>query len=79
VKRIMERLKPCPFCGSKPKIIKNTKLITIGNCNPKDKYITFSVACRVKKCFINPEPGYFDFKDEAIMHWNNRSHYTEDN
>lgn len=53
----MERLKSCPFCGSKPDICK------IGR--------QWMAACSVRECIVHVR--WFDTKKQAVEYWNRRS------
>ena len=53
-------LKPCPFCGKKPKIMDWTLV---------DEW---QIACRYKHCPASPVTMFYADKDKAIAKWNKR-------
>lgn len=58
-------LKPCPFCGKKPKTerIEDTDL--------KDMWIIY---CDSKRCVVKPFLGYtYTTLDRALKAWNKRA------
>lgn len=57
----MEELKPCPFCGKKPKLY---------NFQLSKAYI---VSCVNDNCKIRPETVVYQRKPYAIKAWNKRS------
>ena len=54
-------LKPCPFCGSTPRIIENKLNL---------KHIIYAVECDLDNHTVMF--GWFDSEDEAIEAWNRR-------
>ena len=60
-------LKPCPWCGETPKVLR---------LNFTDS-IEYGVACLNMSCSIKPCSGCFDTtEEEAIEHWNTRYERT---
>lgn len=58
--KLIEKIKPCPFCGSKAETF-------IFN----HEFETISVGCTNEKCDITMGKAFFTEK-EAIKHWNRR-------
>lgn len=54
----MEKLKPCPFCGS----IKGLEITHVA-------HETFEIECQNIHCMFQPN-GVFETKEEAIELWN---------
>ena len=52
-------LKPCPFCGEKPKVCKYG--------------IEWCIECHSDTCWIVPETGLCESLEEAIQKWNRRA------
>jgi hypothetical protein len=52
-------LKPCPFCGTVPKL---TAIVAS----------RFWVSCKNRRCGINPETRLCETQDEAVSTWNER-------
>lgn len=61
------KLKPCPFCGSKPEI--KTKLIRI---TPEKEY-AYKVVCDNIQCRMLSETELCLIKEDAINIWNRRA------
>ena len=61
LERLDEELKPCPFCGEIPEILKN--------------YATYAVSCNAKipNCTTYPSTTYYYTSKEAIAAWNKRA------
>lgn len=55
-----EKIKPCPFCGSKAEIISFNY-----------EYGTVTIGCTNEDCDITMGKGFFT-DEEAIEHWNRR-------
>jgi len=55
----MAELKPCPFCGETPVWVK------YGN--------KWCLECHSPDCYIVPETGLYQTKEEAIEAWKRRS------
>lgn len=64
----MERLKPCPFCGSEAHIATH---IFHGLSN------TYGVICGNGKCYKSGWQ-FYDSGEEAIAAWNRRAERSED-
>lgn len=64
---IFDRLKPCPFCGSKPEI---TKIII--RFTPEKEY-GYKVVCGNIQCHILSETELCLSEEEAINLWNRRA------
>lgn len=56
----MEKLKPCPWCGCKPKI------------GIEPMYDEYWVSCRAIKCDVNAQTSIHRTKEAAIKAWNTR-------
>jgi len=54
-------LKPCPFCGRKPRVFK-------GFSNH-----SYQVACPYKTCSVEPMTSWREKKENAISDWNRRA------
>lgn len=62
-----DTLLPCPFCGSKPKIVKGS------NYTGDIKKPIFTVVCKNPNCQIYDGYCRFQFNEgEAIRNWNKR-------
>lgn len=60
-----KKLKPCPFCGSKPKWVKAQD--TFGD------YLIEGWKLECSSCWCSPLPNnYYGDKNKAIEKWNNR-------
>ena len=55
----MSKLKPCPFCGGEAEMSK-------WKCG-------YYVSCIESDCFVCPETGDFESREEAIEAWNKRA------
>lgn len=55
----MAELKPCPFCGGKPQLVK------WGN--------EWSVECCNNGCGVMPETPLYVMQTEAVITWNRRA------
>lgn len=53
------KLKPCPFCGCRPRIIRTEKV--------------WRVTCRAIKCVVGAGLHWFGSLDEARAAWNRRA------
>lgn len=62
-----QELKPCPFCGKKPKIVKNKAFTEINNSN------FYKIGCISNSCLINPISGWSTDKSKLIKSWNKRA------
>ena len=61
----MEKLKSCPFCGSKP---------TIRIFKGKDGWRnSYAVICRYDEGGCGAESGLYHYESEAIEAWNRRA------
>ncbi len=61
-------IKPCPFCGGKPRT-KGAKYNELGNAGGEEKH-WYGVYCT--KCHIGqPKRTYFS-QEEAVKKWNKR-------
>ena len=54
------KLKPCPFCGSKPEML----------AIKRDEWV---VTCTCDTCAVNPETDSFRSEEEAVSAWNHRA------
>lgn len=63
-------LKPCPFCGRMPKLIKTEYTYLIGE--PEDKHDGYSVECEEYDCWFNPSTPHYDIPKLAVICWNLR-------
>ena len=64
----MSNLKPCPFCGKKPKV-----KIDYGESKSGERTNVYSVTCVNPSCIIyNAECLYFPRNASAIKAWNTR-------
>lgn len=61
-------LKPCPFCGNKPRILFFNNDVTIRKYN---------VGCNATLCPVKPTTRLFATVDEAVDAWNIRAGDTE--
>lgn len=59
------KLKPCPFCGGKPRVLKG-----IGGKPIKKAY---TVACETERCFLEGGGNLYTSEFSAIMAWNRRA------
>jgi Lar family restriction alleviation protein len=59
-----EQLKPCPFCGEKPKI---------QSYSPLNGYYLYSIECINSNCPTNPGTVDFSKRKNAIKRWNERA------
>jgi hypothetical protein len=59
----MAELKPCPFCGGKPKLVHTKATID-----------TYQVGCfnDLRKCKVRPETIWYRRERYAITAWNRR-------
>jgi hypothetical protein len=64
----MDKLKECPFCGSKVSIL-DYRNITIPQQGDR-KY--WYIECSYKKCTASPSTAYYYRKSDAIKAWNTR-------
>ena len=64
---MMERLKPCPFCGGEASIDWSYHLCAAP--------VTYNVECR--RCTAKIEYPY-DSEEEAVMAWNRRAERSEE-
>ena len=62
----MTKLKPCPFCGSKP----------ISGNYYYGRHIRYIIGCSNTRCKVFPNTRYHDTPEEAIEAWNRR--YTDE-
>lgn len=62
----MKLIKPCPFCGEKPKELYDTS-----EWWPKDKK-EYTVKCANKNCLIFPSTMGYEDRKQAIRAWNRR-------
>ena len=53
-----EKLKPCPFCGEIPEVLKY-----------EEKYY---ISCRDYNCKVNPITNFRKTKKTVIKYWNKR-------
>lgn len=61
----MDKLKPCPFCGSEPNVQK---------AEYNAPYVEYFVRCsNMKKCSVLPFTYSFDNIEDAIDAWNRRA------
>lgn len=60
-KRKEPKLKPCPFCGSQPKIIGNKTLVNN------------RIVCNSPDCDMSVETVFYTTREEAIDTWNTRN------
>jgi hypothetical protein len=56
---VSEELKPCPFCGAKPHVRRNSGL--------------FSVICNDFLCPVRPNMRWLNTLKDAIAAWNTRT------
>ena len=62
-------LKPCPFCGEIPIVVKDKRYP--GNSNGIDAW---HIECRNYECVIYGADGvYFRTRKAALIHWNRRT------
>ena len=59
-------LKPCPWCGGTPKVLR------VDFTDP----IEYGVACLNMSCPIRPSAGCFDTEEEAAEAWNSMQEKT---
>ena len=59
----MEKLKPCPFCGAKPRAW-GAQVMIDGDC-PE------SIGCANDECFVQPATDYLPW-GKAVAYWNQR-------
>lgn len=59
------KLKPCPFCGKKPRVLKG------GGRKPTEK--AFTVACETERCFMESGGNLYTSEYSAIKVWNRRA------
>lgn len=62
----MEKLKPCPFCGSEAHI-----------CKIRGEKIYLVKCWNYRECSILPRTKEYENKEEAIREWNRRSKENE--
>ena len=67
----MEKLKPCPFCGGEPQIIKPEPRLYRPVCN--HLYCVVCWSCDLWFGYDNDYGGEFDTKKEATVEWNKRN------
>ena len=65
--KLTEELKPCPFCGRKPKVCK--RLISWSSQVLK----MYQVACPFKTCRVKPMTEWREKKQDCIADWNTRN------
>lgn len=58
-------LKPCPFCGKNPSIVKHK---TDFEKHP----IVYSIECHNLRCFINPKTPTSHIIEQNVEIWNRR-------
>ena len=66
-------LKPCPFCGRNPVVIKRTDTYLSGTSERErtaEEY--FVIECEEYDCLFNPGTGTYETLDEALEEWNRR-------
>ena len=63
----MENLKPCPFCGRKPRLIK-AKVADV--FNPEFRYM---VKCENGFCRVRPQTDLAEFREFVVKVWNRRA------
>lgn len=65
-----DKLKPCPFCGSKAKLETGEESNGLGLSWHK----TYDVICSKRSCICHPDcPKIFTDKNKAIEAWNRRA------
>lgn len=60
------KLKPCPFCGGKAKIVEDEWYGSNG------RSISYTVRCDNISCDMESSTGYVDDEERAIKKWNTR-------
>lgn len=71
---MIDKLKPCPFCGSEKLIITNRK--ELEECNNFERYECipcYTVCCDFNQGGCGAASGYRLIKEEAIEAWNRRA------
>ena len=63
----MTKLKPCPFCGEKARLRKDSK-----------GYKEFQLGCFNDYCSIQPQTEWRTFKEDDIFGWNKRDEVSND-
>lgn len=63
-----KELKPCPFCGGKPKYLSTVR---------KSGRIIYEIWCGNNDCDIGPEVTVWDDKEKIITAWNRRKGENE--
>lgn len=63
---MMDKLKPCPFCGGEAILIKASEQ------DSRLPLIMYDVACNNSDCLVNPNTENRELKEEAIKAWNTR-------
>ncbi len=58
----MAELLPCPFCGEKPLVIKNTLTATY-----------YQIRCGNDECWVYSKTALHSKKEDAIEAWNTRT------
>ena len=61
--KLTEKLKPCPFCGRKPRVFRAAM----------PRHIEYQVACPFKTCLVQPMTGWREEKKDCIADWNIRN------
>ena len=64
------KLKPCPFCGCIPKIVKYIETPIHGL---RERKIYFSPECVNEECVIYRRENSFSSEEEAAEAWNRRN------
>jgi hypothetical protein len=66
------RIKPCPFCGSKAKLVQHEEEY----CRHVE--LRYDVSCTNKNCYLyGGAEWYFYTPEEAINKWNERKNENE--
>ena len=60
--KLTEELKPCPFCGRKPRVFRTTNGL-----------VEYQVACPFRTCLIQPMTEWQEEKKDCIVDWNIRN------
>ena len=68
--KLTEELKPCPFCGRKPKVIRDREIHFAWTGSPLTAYQAY---CPFKTCLVQPMTEWREKKQDCIADWNTRN------